>query len=182
MLATPVDVATVQGPWATAPTCCPHHRECRPTRFAAEPVERIVLAVVVSPAWGSSEEASPSPVDGARLLSGLRVIPSRGFKSRRLRSWGSPVCRKRRPGELRHFTGGATPGPRPEGLRPPDPPDPLPGRILWGPPPAPGSRSWAGSLGLVVGWVCWLVGLCFCDLLDRSRGHWFRGNDQVLYA
>ena len=85
MLATPVDVATVQGPWATAPTCCPHHRECRPTRFAAGPVERIVLAVVVSPAWGSSEEASPSPVDGARLLSGLRVIPSRGFKSRRLR-------------------------------------------------------------------------------------------------
>ena len=31
-------------------------------------------------------EASPSPVDGARLLSGLRVTPSRGFKSRRLRS------------------------------------------------------------------------------------------------
>ena len=30
-------------------------------------------------------EASPSPVYGARLLSGLRVQPSRGFKSRRLR-------------------------------------------------------------------------------------------------
>jgi hypothetical protein len=31
-------------------------------------------------------EASPSPVYGARLLSGLRAQPSRGFKSRRLRS------------------------------------------------------------------------------------------------
>ena len=31
------------------------------------------------------EEASPSPVYGARLLSGLRAHPSRGFKSRRLR-------------------------------------------------------------------------------------------------
>ena len=30
-------------------------------------------------------EVSPSPVYGARLLSGLRVIPSRGFKSRHLR-------------------------------------------------------------------------------------------------
>jgi hypothetical protein len=30
-------------------------------------------------------EASPSPVYGARLLSGLRLITSRGFKSRRLR-------------------------------------------------------------------------------------------------
>ena len=32
-------------------------------------------------------EASPSPVYGARLLSGLRAQPSRGFKSRRLRHY-----------------------------------------------------------------------------------------------
>jgi hypothetical protein len=31
-------------------------------------------------------EVSPSPVYGARLLSGLRAQPSRGFKSRHLRS------------------------------------------------------------------------------------------------
>jgi hypothetical protein len=36
-------------------------------------------------------EASPSPVYGARLLSGLRAQPSRGFKSRRLRHYdGQP--------------------------------------------------------------------------------------------
>jgi hypothetical protein len=38
-------------------------------------------------------EASPSPVYGARLLSGLRVIPSRGFKSRRLRQQWLPLGR-----------------------------------------------------------------------------------------
>ncbi len=38
--------------------------------------------------WGrrlGDVEVSPSPVYGARLLSGLRVTPSRGFKSRHLR-------------------------------------------------------------------------------------------------
>lgn len=81
--------ATVQALRATLPRVPPPPRRVAArtgrTRFAAERVERIVLAVVVSPPWGTSEEASPSPVDGARLLSGLRVIPSRGFKSRRLR-------------------------------------------------------------------------------------------------
>jgi hypothetical protein len=33
----------------------------------------------------TSVEVSPSPVYGARLLSGLRANPSRGFKSRHLR-------------------------------------------------------------------------------------------------
>ena len=37
-------------------------------------------------------EASPSPVYGARLLSGLRAQPSRGFKSRRLRHTYRWVC------------------------------------------------------------------------------------------
>jgi hypothetical protein len=35
--------------------------------------------------WPAVLEVSPSPVYGARLLSGLRVMPSRGFKSRHLR-------------------------------------------------------------------------------------------------
>src|SRR5687767_10753526 len=49
---------------------------------------RIVLSVVlpsVLPRAFDDGEASPSPVYGARLLSGLRAQPSRGFKSRRLR-------------------------------------------------------------------------------------------------
>ena len=49
---------------------------------------RLVLSVVlpsVPPRGVDYGEASPSPVYGARLLSGLRAQPSRGFKSRRLR-------------------------------------------------------------------------------------------------
>src|SRR3954447_7267233 len=70
------------------------------------------------PFGGWSEEASPSPVDGARLLSGLRVIPSRGFKSRRLRSWELPVRRKRGPRELRVFLGVQPPDPARRGFAP----------------------------------------------------------------
>ena len=40
--------------------------------------------------WPAVLEVSPSPVYGARLLSGLRVIPSRGFKSRHLRRLTAP--------------------------------------------------------------------------------------------
>ena len=40
--------------------------------------------------WSAVLEVSPSPVYGARLLSGLRVIPSRGFKSRHLRGLTAP--------------------------------------------------------------------------------------------
>ena len=40
-------------------------------------------------------EVSPSPVYGARLLSGLRVVPSRGFKSRHLRRLTAPDPRVR---------------------------------------------------------------------------------------
>src|SRR3712207_2491656 len=45
-------------------------------------------------------EVSPSPVYGARLLSGLRAQPSRGFKSRHLRSHKGKRCvdRHERPG------------------------------------------------------------------------------------
>ena len=52
---------------------------------------RIVLSVVlpsVLPRGVDYGEASPSPVYGARLLSGLRAQPSRGFKSRHLRAHG----------------------------------------------------------------------------------------------
>ena len=52
--------------------------------FASRVVGSVVLPSVLmrSVDYG---EASPSPVYGARLLSGLRAQPSRGFKSRRLR-------------------------------------------------------------------------------------------------
>ena len=120
-LATPVVPARVQVLRATLPRCRPGTQsgstiEVRPA-LPPTRVHRIVLAVVVSPQRrGSSEEASPSPVDGARLLSGLRVIPSRGFKSRRLRSRSSPVRAIARTGELRQVTGGGGPRTRPRGF------------------------------------------------------------------
>ena len=61
-------------------------------------------------------EVSPSPVYGARLLSGLRANPSRGFKSRHLR------------GDLAEIDGtGRTSGSGPSGrFRPPAPTAPGP--------------------------------------------------------
>src|SRR5215217_7299835 len=58
-------------------------------------------------------EVSPSPVYGARLLSGLRVIPSRGFKSRRLRQCSRappPATRCRTVGPVAHRSPAARPG------------------------------------------------------------------------
>ena len=61
-----------------------------PSVFGGVALPRVVSARYACPAFRrsgsfSQREASPSPVYGARLLSGLRAQPSRGFKSRRLR-------------------------------------------------------------------------------------------------
>ena len=53
--------------------------------FALRLVVSVVLPSVPPRRSVDYGEASPSPVYGARLLSGLRAQPSRGFKSRRLR-------------------------------------------------------------------------------------------------
>ena len=53
--------------------------------FASRIVGSVVLPSVLPKRSVGYGEASPSPVYGARLLSGLRAQPSRGFKSRRLR-------------------------------------------------------------------------------------------------
>ena len=57
-----------------------------PTALTADPAHRIFRRPRrMGNLWPAVLEVSPSPVYGARLLSGLRVIPSRGFKSRHLR-------------------------------------------------------------------------------------------------
>ena len=53
--------------------------------FASRSVRSVVLPSALPQPSVWYGEASPSPVYGARLLSGLRAQPSRGFKSRRLR-------------------------------------------------------------------------------------------------
>jgi hypothetical protein len=60
------------------------HKRLTRIGFASRIVLSVVLPSVLSRAFDYGE-ASPSPVYGARLLSGLRAQPSRGFKSRRLR-------------------------------------------------------------------------------------------------
>ena len=69
------------------------HR-CSEDGFASRSVGSVVLPSVLRSRSFSQGEASPSPVYGARLLSGLRAQPSRGFKSRRLRHYdGQPLRR-----------------------------------------------------------------------------------------
>jgi hypothetical protein len=59
---------------------------------------------------GSFLEVSPSPVYGARLLSGLRAQPSRGFKSRHLRPDQAKRSKAKAARKRRH-AGGLSSGP-----------------------------------------------------------------------
>ncbi len=66
---------------------------------------------------GASEEASPSPVDGARLLSGLRVTPL-ASSNLAASAPAAPLSTESVDGGASAFSGGATPGPRPAGFAP----------------------------------------------------------------